>query len=223
MTSQPIILFKLTTRSRPEWCFRALDSVVKNLHDKDNYRILVSCDIDDPTMNNREVIDKLRGYKNLYTNYAMSKSKVDAINRDVQFYPRIWHILVNLSDDQVFTSMFFDKTIRAAFNGDFDLAVHFPDQATKAALMTMAIIGVDYYNRFGFIYHPDYISLFVDNEMQDIARVLNKYKYFNVPVFKHLHPAWGLAPMDAQYIKTESYYKADEQTYLRRKSIGFEL
>lgn len=220
---QPIILFKLTTRSRPDWCFRAIDSVINNLHDKVNYRILVSCDIDDPTMNNREVIDKFRGYRNLYTNYAMSKSKMDAINRDSCFFPNEWHILVNLSDDQVFTSMFFDKTIRACFNGDFDLAIHLPDQATKAALMTMAIIGVDYYNRFGYIYHPDYISLFCDNEMQDVARILGKYKYINVDIFKHLHWAWGLAEKDAQYTKTESFYRIDEQTYERRKKINFGL
>lgn len=221
------ILFKLTSRSRPSWMFRALDSIINNLYDKENYCIVCTFDSDDITTNNMEVIGKLQGYKNLTYHFGNSKTKIEAINNDIDKFPDDWNILVNVSDDQIFTSMFFDRTIRQAMEQyfpDTDGVTHFPDQNTKAALITLSILGRKYFERIGnLIYQPVYISLYCDQEFGDVARILNKYIYIDIPIYKHLHPAWGLANMDAQYQKTESFYKRDGEVYKARKAINFGL
>lgn len=217
------ILFKYTSRSRPEWFFRGLNSIIDNLHDKENYHVICSFDSDDICMNNMEVIGKLQEYKNLTYHFGTSKSKVDAINRDCDKFPEGFDILINMSDDMIFTSLFFDRIIRAVFNGNYDQVIHFPDQSVKAALITLSVMGMIYYRRFNYIYFPLYKSLHCDNEFTRVSQILNKYTYIDVQIFKHLHPAWRLAPMDAQYQHTESFYMVDGALYKEREKINFGL
>ena len=91
----------------------------------------------------------------------------------------------------------------------------------------MHIVGIDYYNRTSCIYNKDYISLWCDVENDIVAKQLGCYKYMgnDLQLFKHLHPAWGLAPQDALSIKTEdrALWVADEITFNKRKKINFGL
>lgn len=226
------ILFKLTTRSRPEKAFKTINSVLDNIV-SNNYHFLISCDADDLSMNNDEVkqeLNSLISRSNLKFTYVYgeSKNKIDAINRDLNFIPQDWDILVNVSDDQLFIRKGFDDIIREAFinqnlmHPDLDLFVHFPDGNQKK-LATMSIMGKTYYNRDKYIYHPDYKSLFCDNEAQEVAIKRGCYKFMDEDIFVHNHPAWGKAQTDPQYQHTESFWGADERTYNRRKAKDFEL
>ena len=224
------ILFKFATRSRPELFKRGYESIVKNCT-SDNYIILVSFDSDDETMAN--VRDG--HYKNTVLSKGVSLNKVHAINRDISLMGE-WDILVNMSDDMVFTKKGFDEVIRNNFALDLsmemgmtyaarynlDQCLHFPD-GNRNDLITMSIMGVDYYNRFGYIYNPEYKSLYCDNEQTDVAMMLGKYKYVNEDIVRHLHPAYGKAAMDTQYIHTESLGGEDKITYERRKQKHFDL
>jgi len=149
-------------------------------------------------------------------------TKVDAINRDLNEFPYDWDILVNMSDDMIFTVKGFDDTIRMAFDG-LDQCIHFPDGVTGDALVSLSILGRKYYERFKYIYHPDYASLYCDNETMDVAKLLGKYKFVNKDIFKHLHPAHGNAPNDEQYVRTESYHPIDHRVYNQRKDRNFDL
>ena len=219
------ILFKLTSRSRHTNFFRALDSIIDNCT-SDQYQILCSLDFDDKTMCNDEVRQSLAWYFHkgvpIVYHYGASKNKVDAINRDMEIRGH-WDILVNVSDDQIFTVVGFDEIIRANMPADLDCFLHFPDGHAGERLATLSIMGRAYYDRFGYIYHPDYISLWCDNEAMEVAKKLGKYKLVSERIFEHLHPANGNAPTDAQYKKTESYYRIDEKTFNRRKAMNFYL
>jgi hypothetical protein len=156
-----------------------------------------------------------------------SKNKIDAINRNLNDFDYDWDILINMSDDMIFTKKGFDDIIRAEFYNDFNQYLHFNDGNQKCNVCTMHIVGRNYYDRFKYIYHPDYISLWSDVENDIVAKQLGCYKYMgdNVQLFRHLHPAWGLAPQDALSIKTEdrSLWVADEITFNKRKRINFGL
>ena len=225
------ILYKLTTRSRPEWCKRAIKSILDNEVD-DNRLILVSLDSDDPTMTTPEIMEWL-SENGCHICYGRSKNKIDAINRDVdkvsEFYD--WDILVNVSDDQVFIDKGFDNIIRDEITIDipqnemFSLkstnqVLHFPD-GNRSDLMTMSIIGRHYYERDGYIYHPTYISVYCDDEAQEVAKQRGCYKFVDKNIFQHLHPAYGTAIFDEQYAKNESYYVADKANFELRKHNGF--
>ncbi len=214
------ILFKLATRSRPHKAKAAIDNIIANCNSM-NYTILVSIDEDDLTMKNFEYKDD-----NVFIIKGNSKNKIDAINRDMDIFDG-WKILINTSDDMVFNIRGFDDIIRQDFLGFYDQVLHYTDGYQKGNLMTMSIMGVDYYNRFGYIYHPDYKSLWCDMEATEVAHMLNKYKYMgdDKQLFTHAHPAWGLAEFDAQYQKTESHEvnNHDKALFNYRKSENYFL
>lgn len=217
------IVFKYTSRSRPDNFFRGLDSIVNNLHDTENYYIQCTFDTDDLSMNNKEVIDRLHTYKNLTYYFGESKNKIDAINKNLEKLTDDWSILVNMSDDQIFITQYFDKIIRDQMDyacDDTDMFLHFPDEHTGKVIPTMSIIGKKYFDRTGKIYHPDFKSVYSDNFEMDLAKYLGKYKFINILLYQHLHPCFGLAPMDEQYIKTENPigYEEDRKTYIRLKA-----
>lgn len=220
-SSELKILFKFTTRSRPELFLRGMNSIIDNCTNE-NYQILVSVDKDDTSMATME--QNFWGNSKVVFCYGHSTGKINAINRDLNVIDK-WDILVNMSDDMVFNTKGFDVIIResfAAFEGGYELdrCIHFPDGNTTE-LITMSILGRKYFDRFGYIYHPDYISLFCDNEQTDVAKLLGKYCYTPIMIFEHLHPAFGKAQSDQQYDHTESFWHQDEATYKLRRSMNF--
>ena len=87
----------------------------------------------------------------------------------------------------------------------------------------MSIMGEQYYRRFGYIYHPSYKSLWCDNEAQDVAKRLHRYKYVRQQIFEHQHHANGFGEKDALLVHTESFHKEDKANYINRKKRGFPI
>jgi len=188
----------------------------------DNFEIQVTADWDDETMFNKTVVNKVHAYNNTYILYGKSNSKIDAINRDMPLFTD-WDILINMSDDMEFIQPGFDVTILNDYakHPGGDMLMHYPDQSAGQALITMAIMDRKYYDRFGYIYNPEYKSLFCDNEQQDVAKLLGRYVFIKKRLFNHNHPAWGHGSPDALMIHTESFHAEDKATYERRKGINF--
>lgn len=213
------ILFNFASRSRPEKFFKCLDNI-HELSVSDNYVIVAKLDKDDPSMNNQAVVERLNTYPHLYYDFGYSKNKVHAINRDI---PKDdWGILVNMSDDMLFLVKGFDNIIREAFDRK-DLFVHFPDGHVQEMLCTMSIMDRVHYDRFGYVYHPDYTSLWCDNEANEVAIRLKAYKYVPTQIFEHKHPAWTGERPDEQLVQTQRYYYADGRIYEQRKAKNFDL
>lgn len=211
------ILFKITSRSRPILLKRTIDNILSNITNG-NYHILITLDTDDSTS-----IEAIKDYfklENITVCFGKSFNKVHAINRDIQLIGN-WDILVNVSDDQVFTIKGFDEIIRLNFD-NLNNCLHIPD-GNRNDLITMAIIGRKFYNRFGYIYNPEYKSLYCDNEMTEVSKLLRCYKFVNENIMLHLHPAFGKGQYDQQYILTESFSNEDCQTFLKRKANNFDL
>ena len=212
-----VILYKLTSRSRPAKMYKAYRSVYDNA--SLDWIMVLSVDADDDSTMRSEELKAIRLDKRVSIHVGTSKNKIDAINRDVPKHG--WDILVNLSDDQVFTRQGFDMAI--AEHCGVDTFLHLPDGYVNERLATMSIMGKDYYKRFGYIYHPDYASLWCDNEAQDEAIRLGCYKYVNEHIFTHEHPAWTGEKPDAQLEHTQKFYRQDERTYRKRKALNFPL
>jgi hypothetical protein len=81
-------------------------------------------------------------------------------------------------------------------------------------------MGKKYFERFGFLYEPSYHSLFCDNEFTDISVRLNKVFYYDKVLIQHRHPmnVRGV-PVDTLYRRNDAYFKIDQATYLRRKTM----
>ena len=220
------ILFNYTTRSRRSNFLRGIESIINNISDKFNYHILISVEneFNDSCMHPLPTLDCPHSYR---VNPNKSTTKIDAINRDLNEFLLLYDadIIINMSDDMVFNRKGFDNVIRSQFGLalDFinlDLCLHLPD-GNRNDLITMSILGRVYYERFKYIYHPEYKSLYCDNEQTDVSKLLGCYKYVNENILLHLHPAYNKAAFDAQYQFTESFGSEDERTYLNRKQINF--
>lgn len=197
--------------------YKAYKSVIDNAELP--YKIILSIDSDDDVTLKSDELAKIYWSPFVRVIVGTSKNKIDAINRDVP--KEGWDILVNLSDDQVFTVKGFDKVIAEhCTNSTF---LHLPDGYVNERLATMSIMSKAYYDMFCYIYHPDYASLWCDNEAMEVAQALGCYKYVNEHIFTHEHPAWTGEKPDEQLIKTQNYYRQDERTYRKRKSLGFPL
>jgi hypothetical protein len=226
------ILFKYASRSRNQKFFSGLENIIQNLGDLNNFCILVSLDVDDTTMNNPDTIKKLTEYIHKYpqkiiVKYGHSKSKIDAINRDVNEVKEKFDfdILVNFSDDMEFIKHSFDEIIRDKFYVHYqgtDGNIYFNDGFVGDRISTMSIIGRKYYDRFNYIYHPSYVSLWCDNEYTELAKMNQKLMYFSENIYRHNHPANVGGFIDEQLVKTESFAEMDRKNYELRLANKFE-
>jgi len=216
------ILVKYASRSRPENFMRGLRSIFKKALNPERITVLVSLDIDDPKLSEYD-LSEFSQY-NIIKCVGTSKNKIDAINRDVNEYKYHWDILVNFSDDMVFTCRGWDDIISDDYDyHEFDVVLNYKDPNNGGALMTMSVMDYEYYIRDRYIYHPSYESVWCDNEAQDVAKLRGCFFSIDEVIFDHLHPANGKAMTDAQYQKTEAaaVHHKDHQNYINRKQLNF--
>jgi hypothetical protein len=208
------ILFNYASKSRPYLFKRGIDSIIDNCIGE--YEILAILDYDDSRLLEYDV-------SKCITSYGTSLNKIDAINRGCSYFlNNDFDILVNMSDDMVFTEKSFDCIIKNNFKDSTDQILLFPD-GNRHDLITMSIIGRDYFLRDKYIYNPEYKSLYCDNEATEVAEKRGCLVKCYENIFVHLHPAYGKASFDTQYQHTESFNNVDRETYLRRKENNFYL
>ena|SRR5438067_2417697 len=225
MSNPPFKLFKFPSRNRPDRFFKSLDSIVNNISDKDYYYIACTLDEDDSTMNNAEIIEKIKSYPQTYIQWGTSTSKVNAVNRsmpDIDF-----DILICVSDDTIFNIFGFDVMIGVDMLQHFpnmDGLLHYPDQDAKEYLATLYCAGKKWWEfRNKNIYHPTYKSLWCDNEEQLVAQMMNKYKYCGYQINIHLNPAYGHLPKDEMFLEQQGHWNEDEKNFYERKARNFDL
>lgn len=190
-------------------------------------RYLVSLDQDDPTI--EEYIGLIKHIPNVHYVVGVSRNKIDAVNRDMEL-ERDWDILLLASDDMIPEKNGWDKTITEAMEQSFpdmDGVLHFDDGFQHERLCTLCVIGKKYYDRFGYIYCPEYSNLWCDFEFTEVAYMLGKYRYLgdgNV-VIRHEHPLLGFGAEDALYKKNNSYrnWKADGKIFVKRRHKSYYL
>ena len=215
------ILVKFPTRGRPERFINALDTYIDLAVQKDKISFLISMDEDDTTAT-PEFIKKVQSkHPNIQVCVGASKGKIYAINRDMEKAPP-YNILLLASDDMIPQFQAYDDTIRNT------MAVHFPDTdgvlwfndgIQGGKINTLCILGKKYYDRFGYIYYPEYKSFYCDNEFTDTANRLNKQVYFDVILIRHNHCILDLTLNDDTYVKNSVFGETDKQLYETRKKM----
>jgi hypothetical protein len=218
------LLIKFPTRGRKEKFFSVLDEYYSHLSDLDNTTFLISLDKDDTQMNNTEVVNKLKSYKNLKYFYGSSKNKVDAVNRDINKV-NDWDIVLLASDDMIPQVEGYDQLIREEMSNtysDTDGILWFND-GNRKDLNTLCILGKKYYKRFNYIYNPEYKSTWCDNEFTEVGNILKKQKFIDQIIIKHEHPDWGFGSRDEIHrlnLENENY---DKSVYFKNKVMNFGL
>jgi Glycosyl transferase family 2 len=227
MHSHLKLLIKFPTRGRPEKFFNVLDQYIEKASDLSKVAFLISLDEDDSSMNNLIIKSRLDSYKQrckLAYLFGNSKTKIQAINADMEKIDG-WSIVLLASDDMVPIIKGYDDIIRSDMNEyfrDTDGVLWYNDGGQNN-INTLCILGKKYYERFNYIYHPAYVSLWCDNEFTDVSVKLKKVHKSEKVIIEHQHPVYQKTNYDELYIRNESYFNIDKQTYEKRREINFDL
>jgi hypothetical protein len=216
------IFIKYPTRSRPAKSIETLKRYIDLANDMNNIQILVSLDEDDATVTD-EMYTAL--HPNIIVKRGQSDGKISAINRDIPD-PETFDILLLASDDMIPNMHGYDDVIRDSmqqFFPDTDGVLFFNDGYVGYRLNTLVICGSKYYQRFGYIYYPEYKSLYCDNEFMDTAHRLGKQVYLNKVIIKHEHPANAAIQFDELYNKNEKFYAVDGSLYQSRYKPDYDV
>lgn len=215
------ICYSFASRSRPERFFQTLDNIIVQSASNDFF-IVAKLDEDDMTMNDPLVKQKIAdNYPMVIVKWGLSKSKIHAINRDLYNLPH-WDIMICLSDDMRFRTSGFDNIIRQHMPADLDGFLHMYDDYAKDRVCTVSILGRKYYERDGYIYHPDYYSMWCDDEATAVA--IERGCYIPIPgEIEHLHYTNNAkAKKDELYWRNDTYNK-DKVIFEQRKARNFDL
>ena len=173
-------------------------------------------------MNNEQVRKRIETYgPTVKVVWGKSTSKIHAINRDM---PDDWDIVIATSDDMEFIMPGFDLQIIKDMADNFpdgDGVLHYKDGFEHGDILSLPVIGKAYYDRFGYIYHPSYQSLFCDEEAIMVARSLGKLYSSDIEIVKHNHPANIGGHVDPQLQQTQKLHAVDKITFERRKRSNF--
>ena len=219
------LLIKFPTRNSKNKFFTVLKKYQKLCEDIDNTFFLITLDNDDEEMNSPEVADIFSTFKNLKYVYGDGTSKIHAINRDLETVDE-WDIVLLASDDMTPKIKGYDNIIRNKMKEhypDTDGVLWFNDGHQGNNLNTLCILGKKYYERFNYIYHPEYKSVWSDNEFMLVGNILKKQTYFDEVIIEHEHPDWGYGGRDNIHIVNSKNESHDRNLFLDRKNNNFYL
>lgn len=218
------LLVRMPTRGRPEQALRVLQRYRSMA--QSHVAIEVVIDTDDEMMNCALVLQQLCDLDVVIT-VGNHKSKIEAVNGG-----RVddWSILVLASDDMCPVVQGYDARIVEEMNKHFPLrdgALNFNDsynrdhvRSGQPILNTLPIIGRHLWEQFGYVYHPSYGSLYVDDEFTELMTQMRRLVFIDDVIIEHRHYAAGKAPKDVLYTHNDDKWGTlDKQLFEQRSQL----
>jgi hypothetical protein len=215
------ILVKYPTRSRPTLFLSTLAKYMREATWQHTY--LVTIDSDDRTMNNPAMLTTLAQYPGVEVQVIKPAGKVHAINSGVA--EAAWDYLVLASDDHIPVAKQWDTWMLQDFrdtapNGEPRMLWY--TDIRKPGICFMPVMNRAAFDITGYIYHPDYTSLWCDNEQTEVMVAAGIMLQVDRELWRNESPDWGgNIKQDRLYRINNSLFRKDQQTYLRRKRAGF--
>ncbi len=225
------ILVQFPTLKRSEKFIKCLDRYVRGVK-SNSVHFNINCDLMDDSMQDlsvQESIDQVvrqNGLCSYAMNFDVDTTKISAINDHIDEVD--FDVLVCASDDMNPQVQNWDEEICCAMQEhypDLDGCVHFNDGNTNGKLITFSIMGRKLYQHFGYIYHPDYKSLYADDEFTQEVRRMDKETYIDKIIITHDHygESNNINSGDLDYAaeKTLHYSGRDGYVFAERMKRGF--
>jgi len=222
------LVIKFPTRNRPEKFKSVFTRYMTFLSGRHDVRFVVSMDADDATMNNdamREWFETRKRNADIKYCYGYSKSKIQACNADME--GEYGDVLMLASDDMNPQQMSYDEVVFKCFEQafpDFSGAIKFWDglRPKEDPLMTLTVMGFPLYKQFGYIYNPEYKSVYCDNEQTEVCHRLGKLAIAPYCIIRH---EWTNEPFDTLHARNENkdMYNVDSNTFEARKAKNFDM
>ena len=228
------ILIQFPTYARPDKFLSCISKYVEMASGKHQFHFNINCDKDDALTNNSKFIADVNSTLNhvdnitFNINFDVGTNKISAINDHIDAEVFDFDIVICASDDMIPQEQNWDDTIATDMEMYFpnlNGALHYFDGYQKENLITLSILGRRLYEFFGYIYHPDYKSLYCDNEFTQKVYRLGRVKYIDHLIIKHEHYGESdnsnSGDFDLSAQKTLRYSGRDHMVFERRKELGF--
>ena len=236
-TKKPKLLIKAPTRNRPDKFKEVFTRYVEYLSNNYPVRFVITCDSDDETMNNPEMrswLDRMgdrvrKSGHTLVYHFGDSKNKIEAVNANME--GEEFDMLLLFSDDMIPQVLEYDevifKTAEYVFNETEAGALNFNDGYRKdwPSLMTLTVMSYDLYKKFGYIYNPEYTSIWADNEQTLACRMMGKLADVNLCIIRHEWVPGNHEGADELHQRNEApeLYMKDEEVFRKRMQNNFDI
>lgn len=195
------------SRSRANKSFRSAMDWLNSCSTTD-VELIVSIDDNDPEKDNYHLVYSNVSKARVIVNN--NRSAVDAINNAAKV--STGDILIVVSDDTG-CIVNWDGIIKKAVAGKQDFILKVYDGIQKW-IITMPILDRTYYNRYGYIYHPDFRHMFCDTFLTHQADALKKVIWRNDIIIPHNHYSVNKSGKDEVSYKADSTLKDGENVYI---------
>ena len=201
--------------------FSSLDKYYQKLSDEIPYYFLIICD--SSNLYYSEVKNNLENYPNLTVFFNENETKTLGYNKGIHKFIDWFDILFITEDNfEPFVNQY-DKIITNAmisnypdFDGILNFIIH-----SNLSINKTPVIGKKYYERLGYVYHPDYQSSFYDYELTYVSRILGKETIINQSILTDLRKA---DLPKAELPKTFSYnVNNDDEIFAERRFKTFDI
>lgn len=211
------------SRGRPEKASRTMDSWWKN-SGNDGLEHILSIDTDDQSR-----LDYAKWFDNQWSQIIINQnlSVVEATNKAAA--KAEGDILVYLSDD---FKCFIDWGLAIikefeGVTGPMLLKVDDCLQPFNVAVLTIPIMNRALYETLGYFWHPEYKSMFVDEDLYWTAKKLGALKFAPHLKFPHIHPANPNPELRGQddeiYRRSSANWDQGKEVFKRRRGAGFPI
>lgn len=193
------------SRGRPQKSFETIRNFKRSgIWCAGRAQVIVSVDMDDPCLN---------AYINLHGSHVIvnhNKSAVEAINNAAKISNG--DILIVVSDDTECPEDW-NILIEEEMRDKVDWILKTQD-GIQDYIITMPVMDRAYYNRTGYIYHPDFHHLFCDTYMTCVADITGRKLTSNL-MFKHNHYSINGTQPDELHKRNDATWKQGQDTFIK--------
>jgi hypothetical protein len=141
----------------------------------------------------------------------------------MQWMPSDVSICVIVSDDMEVLAQNWDCIVADAMLAAFpDLngALWYHD-GRQNRTCTLSIMGKPIYDKLGYLYYPEYESVYCDNDFHELMQRSGRLKFCGCKVFKHDWREENNDPLMARNERSEVYAKDKAVWERRRRELGW--
>jgi hypothetical protein len=184
---------------------------------------ILSIDIDEPQANEYRQLftDSLIVQDNPSDGYVVGATNAAAKHAKGD-------ILIYLSDDFDCPTQW-DVLIRRKLTDGKEQLLKVDDclQGFNVAVLTIPIMTRAFYDRFGYFFYPEYKSMFCDEDLYHVARIINGLVFAPDLKFPHLHPSNPTKELqgtsDATYNRSNGMWTQGQTLHNKRRLNNYGL
>lgn len=207
------------SRGRPAQALNCINLWLTRFSKENKIEYVLSLDTDDAS-NYLSVIPRMHRLVDAKVVVKQNKSVVPALNNGAKV--STGDVLIYLSDDFECPENW-DRELVKVIGNKKEFAIWVAD-GLQNSIMTIHMLSRAYYERLGYMYYPEYFSVYADNDITEQAKKDNVMINARHLLFKHNHHSLnGGLPFDATYAKENcnEAYSSGRTLFIKRQQKEF--